>query len=696
MKFPMRDPQSPLAVALAAVLCLAGCSSESETAAAPPPRPVARQEPPPRRPKNTLAFAADTLEGWHFDFAERNARRRLIVYLVDVAAPPATRTSAIAERLHQERHAYNLEVVGVVVPPGYRPLSARRMPARPPSAADLAALASKHLARVGAAFPCVADADGAIVERYAKAWGRHKLDALPAFYAFPVAAHQPSGRPIFGHTGLKSAEREGYIHRRVLKQLGIETKADVDPLAGHHPPVPDVTVTDIAGKTHRLRGYKGRLLVFVFITRHCPRCKQELRFLGDMLAAYGQAKRKDGPWLELLVVCSDASGKSLEAFVKERGYTFPVASDTDWAVRSAFRYRGATPDTFVVGPGGRIRFRHRGYPKELKPILHMEIRTLLGLDTRPLLQAGAYGGDVACRVCHGQQHADWALTRHACAWDTLVRLGKDDDPKCARCHVVGQGERGGFVSKRRTPHLVNVQCESCHGRNGCAAFRADRSAPAVAAARCTPCHDAVHSPRFDFAGYRPRILHNRAAELARLPRAEREARLRSLCSGGGRQIFAPDSPYVGSAACGKCHTTEYEALAGGLHAKALEPLAKAAPDHYHVPRHKRGVVGLRRPECVRCHVTGHGQPGGFPASPPASPLTHPLAGVGCEACHGPGKAHAADPKKPRAILRLGGTCRECNILPICRQCHDDANAPDFDYQKALPKARHPVGKAIAP
>jgi hypothetical protein len=73
-----------------------------------------------------------------------------------------------------------------------------------------------------------------------------------------------------------------------------------------------------------------------------------------------------------------------------------------------------------------------------------------------------------------------------------------------------------------------------------------------------------------------------------------------------------------------------------------------------------------------------------------------MAGVGCEACHGPGKAHADDPKKPRAIARLGGTCPECNVLPICRQCHDDANAPDFDYKQALPKAVHPVGKAVAP
>jgi len=48
--------------------------------------------------------------------------------------------------------------------------------------------------------------------------------------------------------------------------------------------------------------------------------------------------------------------------------------------------------------------------------------------------------------------------------------------------------------------------------------------------------------------------------------------------------------------------------------------------------------------------------------------------------------------KPRATLRLGGTCPECNVLSIGRQCHDDANSPDFDYRRDLPKARHPVGQ----
>ena len=690
--------------AAVAMLLLVCCSNESDSQdqAAPQPRrrPVAARPPvpsaTPSKPHCRQAFTADTLDGWTFDFAERNARRRIVVYLADVTDRLALDASRVAQRLHEERHTYNLDVVGVVVPPKYRVVGARHLPSDRPSAAALAAIARKHLLAVGATFPCVVDPDGAIAELFVKAWGRHKLDALPAFYMFPPKAAQPTGRPIYAYYARRSAEPRGYLHRRVLKQLGIEARADVDPLAGDRPLAPDVQFVDHNGVRHRLHDTRGQLVFLVFITRHCPRCKAEMDFLGKMLETYDREGRKQKPWLVVLAICVDAEGDTLRKFVADRGYAFPVASDTTWDLRSAFRYRGATPDTFVIAPDGRIRTRHLGHKTDLNNVLHMEIRTLLGLDTRPLLTQGTFAGDRACRICHAKEYADWALTRHACAWETLVRLGKETDPECIRCHVAGYGQAGGFVSGRGTAHLVNVQCENCHGQNGCLAFHEDPARAKVKPSACAPCHDAKHSPRFHFATARPKVLHTQSALLAKLSRTDREKRLRKLCAGTDRQLFDPETPYVGDAACGKCHPTEFAALKDGPHAKAIDTLAKPGRDHWSVPKHKRGVTGIGKPECLRCHVTGFGRPGGFPATPPANAQQHPMASVGCEMCHGPGKAHAADPKKPLAIARLGGTCNECNILPICRQCHDDRNAPRFDYGTALPKMRHPVGKAKTP
>ncbi len=264
----------------------------------------------------------------------------------------------------------------------------------------------------------------------------------------------------------------------------------------------------------------------------------------ELQKSLGKAARPDGPWLEVLAICIDTAGERLRQFIEERGYAFPVGDDPDWTARRAYRVLGVVPDTYVIGQDGTVRYHHRSVSPVLNDVLHMEIRSLLGLEPKPLLAAVGISGDEACRVCHLRQHTDWQLTRHACAWETLVRMGKQDDPECVRCHVVRVAEPGGFVSMTLTPHLANVQCESCHGGNGCKAFTGKPVEP-LKAETCQTCHDAKHSPRFDFAAARPRVLHDRAEALAKLGPAEREGQMRKLCSGADRELFAPDVPYRG-------------------------------------------------------------------------------------------------------------------------------------------------------
>lgn len=41
-----------------------------------------------------------------------------------------------------------------------------------------------------------------------------------------------------------------------------------------------------------------------------------------------------------------------------------------------------------------------------------------------------------------------------------------NDPNCVGCHTTGYGQPGGFVSLAKTPTLVGIQCEACHGPGG--------------------------------------------------------------------------------------------------------------------------------------------------------------------------------------------------------------------------------------
>lgn len=120
---------------------------------------------------------------------------------------------------------------------------------------------------------------------------------------------------------------------------------------------------------------------------------------------------------------------------------------------------------------------------------------------------GAPLGSRACAACHAAAYDAWAGSRHASALETLERAGRDADPDCVVCHVVGLERRGGFVSRERTPDLAGVGCESCHGAGG--PHLADPRAPMPAAgeASCARCHNAEHHPDFDFARAWPLVEH---------------------------------------------------------------------------------------------------------------------------------------------------------------------------------------------
>lgn len=112
--------------------------------------------------------------------------------------------------------------------------------------------------------------------------------------------------------------------------------------------------------------------------------------------------------------------------------------------------------------------------------------------------------------------------------------------------------------------------------------------------------------------------------------------------------------YLGSRACASCHVHEAEAWLLSHHSVAWATLVK---DDKHTD-----------PECVACHVTGMGQPGGWDGNPESK-----LVDVGCEACHGAAGPHDGVPTAPE------GTCAAC---------HDAKHSIAFSYAKGLPLLDH--------
>ncbi len=114
------------------------------------------------------------------------------------------------------------------------------------------------------------------------------------------------------------------------------------------------------------------------------------------------------------------------------------------------------------------------------------------------------------------QYRKWLTTRHARALETLRKKGRDLDPECVECHVVGLRFYSGFRSLAETPDLANVACECCHGpgnlhdRDVRAPYGRQEMRP------CERCHNDEHSPGFDRRKALGKIKHwTKAKALAR-------------------------------------------------------------------------------------------------------------------------------------------------------------------------------------
>jgi len=127
--------------------------------------------------------------------------------------------------------------------------------------------------------------------------------------------------------------------------------------------------------------------------------------------------------------------------------------------------------------------------------------------------ADTYVGQERCKGCHPQAHRINLASLHNRAFETLVRKKSEYDPECLRCHTVGYGARDGYLNIQRTPLLVNVQCENCHGRaaNHVQAMQAGQQRPSafrpVTPNTCIRCHDEENDDDFVYARDWAKIAH---------------------------------------------------------------------------------------------------------------------------------------------------------------------------------------------
>ena len=126
--------------------------------------------------------------------------------------------------------------------------------------------------------------------------------------------------------------------------------------------------------------------------------------------------------------------------------------------------------------------------------------------------------------------------------------------------------------------------------------------------------------------------------------------------------------YVGANACIECHQDATDFWTQTRHAHAYDTLVTVKKQY--------------SLDCIRCHVTGWQQPGGVCRIDRTEFGEKGINGSGvgrrdvqCEACHGPGSEHVADPT---------GHIQGKVPASWCMRCHEPANSPKFDDAKYRP------------
>lgn len=121
--------------------------------------------------------------------------------------------------------------------------------------------------------------------------------------------------------------------------------------------------------------------------------------------------------------------------------------------------------------------------------------------------------------------------------------------------------------------------------------------------------------------------------------------------------------FVGTAACLECHAEAKVVWDRTGHAHAYRTLEERNK-HYDL-------------DCLRCHVTGYGAPGGVCRVDKAAGRTD----VQCESCHGPGSVHSGDPTAENVLAKPGEV--------TCIGCHNPENSPNFSTARYLPRVLGP-------
>jgi peroxiredoxin len=135
--------------------------------------------------------------------------------------------------------------------------------------------------------------------------------------------------------------------------------------------MPALRVNDLEGRpvTIPYLDVSTPTIVYLF-SPHCVFCKKNVKAMASLQGQLSGSYRFIGVSL---------AKEDLKQFIKESDLHFPIYTDLDPAIATAYK-AGATPQTFVIGRDGRLQSMWTGYysdavKQEIESFFRVRIRT---------------------------------------------------------------------------------------------------------------------------------------------------------------------------------------------------------------------------------------------------------------------------------------------------------------------------------
>ena len=114
-------------------------------------------------------------------------------------------------------------------------------------------------------------------------------------------------------------------------------------------PIPDFELADLSGKTWRLQDQSGKVILISVWATWCGPCLRELPHIQSLYR-----KLKDRTNIQILTLSIDEDPGSLPAFMKAKGYTFPVLPAQSFVTQILDMV--AIPQLWIIDPKGTWRW----------------------------------------------------------------------------------------------------------------------------------------------------------------------------------------------------------------------------------------------------------------------------------------------------------------------------------------------------